>query len=192
MGLLRRWTNIHATTYRSRDQFGDEDGGEGDSAGGPKPARHGPNAWPTLIIEAGASQSRRELRNDMHWWFAASNHDVKIVILIKFKQQQRQILLEKWEELLPAIPSRPGAMTTRASAAIPAAGARLAPVLKQTITITQDIMITPPAYNVVGAPLVLSFELLFLRDPIDEEADFVVTIADLRSFGESAWALTEA
>ena len=54
--------------------------------------------WPTLVIAAGHSEPLDELHNDMRWWFRTSNHDVKIVILAKFDDQQQYILLEKWEE----------------------------------------------------------------------------------------------
>lgn len=95
MGLFFQWDDKASTRYQSRDEFGrDKDGGEGDSTGGPIPARDGRNQWPTLVIEAGVSQL--ELRNDMNWWFAASNHDVKIVVLVKLQQSRQQILIEKW------------------------------------------------------------------------------------------------
>lgn len=39
--------------------------------------------WPTLVIETGYSQSIIALRQQMRWWFTASQHRVKIVLLIK-------------------------------------------------------------------------------------------------------------
>ncbi|KAK0703538.1 hypothetical protein B0T26DRAFT_731810 [Lasiosphaeria miniovina] len=41
-------------------------------------------AWPTLVIEAGFSQSLGELHIAMRRWFSMSNHEVKIVLLAKF------------------------------------------------------------------------------------------------------------
>ncbi|KAK3359144.1 hypothetical protein B0T25DRAFT_532079 [Lasiosphaeria hispida] len=58
--------------------------------------------WPTLMIEAGDSVSLRALRMDMEWWFRASNHQVKIVLLAKLDRHGRKITLEKWVEIQPA------------------------------------------------------------------------------------------
>ncbi|KAL2174521.1 uncharacterized protein P884DRAFT_230060, partial [Thermothelomyces heterothallicus CBS 202.75] len=97
MGLSLRhaWSLIGAETFRQDHPGGNS--GEGDSTGGPRPERSR-GRWPTLVIEAGYSETLQELHNDMRWWFRASNHDVKIVILAKFYYQQRYILLERWEE----------------------------------------------------------------------------------------------
>ncbi|AEO58797.1 hypothetical protein MYCTH_2046242, partial [Thermothelomyces thermophilus ATCC 42464] len=94
MGLSHSWSLMGATTFRQDHPR--ENSGEGDSTGGPRPERT-KGRWPTLVIEAGHSETLQELYNDMRWWFRASNHDVKIVILAKFDHQQRHILLEKWE-----------------------------------------------------------------------------------------------
>src|SRR5690606_3733419 len=73
------WIPIGATTLRTHGHPGG-DGGEGDSAGGPVPEREQDGSWPTLVIEAGHSESLQRLRQDMHWWFEASNHQVKIIL----------------------------------------------------------------------------------------------------------------
>ncbi|ETS03995.1 hypothetical protein M419DRAFT_55338, partial [Trichoderma reesei RUT C-30] len=71
------------------------------------------------------------LRDDMRWWFTASDHQVKIVLLSKFDHQRQQIIIERWEE---DSQTRPGATTTRRAAAVGA----VQPVLRQSITITRD------------------------------------------------------
>ncbi|AEO63201.1 uncharacterized protein THITE_38835, partial [Thermothielavioides terrestris NRRL 8126] len=78
------------------------------------------------------------------WWFAASPHEVKIVLLAKFDHTQRKIVLEWWEE-----ETSPGPTT-------------LEPVKRQEITIRQNEAMDPVFYEVSGGPLVLGFELLFL------------------------------
>jgi hypothetical protein len=116
----------------------------------------------------------------MKWWFIASNHQVKIVLLAKFDEPRREIQLESWEEVSPV---GPGATTTRSVAA-----SRTGPLLRQTITITQNAT-SPPSYNVTtGSALVLSFRLLFLRDPGPGEGDFVISIPDLTFYAERVWA----
>ncbi|ETS06974.1 hypothetical protein M419DRAFT_106356, partial [Trichoderma reesei RUT C-30] len=124
------WKPIGRTTFRPQGHPGD--GGEGDSSGGPVSVRHGPHAWPTLVIEAGDSEPLHALRDDMRWWFSASDHQVKITLLAKFDHRLRQIIIERWEEEEAA--TRPGATTTRRAAMSGASQ----PVLKQSITITQD------------------------------------------------------
>ena len=174
MNLEEHWKSKAATTFRAREGHPGGDGGEGDSTGGPKPDRKEHAKWPTLVIEAGDSESLPQLRADMRWWFSTSNHDVKIVILAKFHHVQHSIILEKWEEEERA--PRPGAAATRWSAA-------MEPVLRQAITIT---------YHNNGDPgnpgaLVLEFRLLFLRDPGPGEADIVFSNPDLQSYAVEVW-----
>lgn len=52
----------------------------------------------------------------MRWWFSASDHDVKIVLIMKLRQNEEQIVLEKWVAVT-APPLRPGATMTRAATA---------------------------------------------------------------------------
>ena len=135
-------------------------------------------AWPTLVVEAGDSESLSELHNDMRWWFFASEHQVKIVLLAKFEHTRRALILEKWEEE-PSM-TRQGATTTRFAAT-------LQPVLRQTITITEDITTNPVTYNVARGALVLGFRLLFLRDPGPGEGDYVLSVQELQAYAEKVW-----
>lgn len=118
------------------------------------------------------------LRRDMRWWFSTSDHQVQIVLLAKFERTRCAIILEKWEEE-PSI-TRPGAMMTRHAAA-------LQPVLRQTITITQDATTDPISYNVTRGALVLGFKLLFLRDPGPGEGDFVLSVQELEKYAKKVW-----
>ncbi|KAK4244440.1 hypothetical protein C7999DRAFT_43888 [Corynascus novoguineensis] len=165
-GLYESWESIGSATFRVRGHPRG-DGGEGDSSGCPIPERAGPDNWPTLVIEAGVSESLDQLHADMRWWFSASNHDVKIVILAKFDHRQHNIILERWEE----------------------EGGMLEPVRRQEITISRDRTTDPISYHVTRGPLVLGFKLLFLRDPDPEEGegDFVISIPDLQWYAHRVW-----
>ena len=121
----------------------------------------------------------------MRWWFQASNHEVKIIILAKFNKQQHHILLEKWEE---EISSPQGAITRSRAAAILQQNGVLIPVKQQSITITRDETTNPVSYNVTRGALVLGFRLLFLRDPSPQEGDFVLSIQNLQLYAEKVWA----
>lgn len=114
----------------------------------------------------------------MRWWFSTSDHQVQIVLLAKFERTRWAIILEKWEE--ESSITRPGAMMTRHAAA-------LQPVLRQTITITQDATTDPISYNVTRGALVLGFKLLFLRDPGPGEGDFVLSVQELEKYAKNVW-----
>jgi hypothetical protein len=176
---IERWRSIGSTTFRPRGHPGG-DGGEGDSCGGPKPARNYKGAWPTLVIEAGVSESLGALRDDMRWWFSISDHQVNIILLTKFDHLHQRILVERWEE---EIQTRPSATTTRRVAASSA----VQPVLRQSITITRDP--ATDSYHIARSALVLSFRLLFLRDPGPQEGDFIISIADLQAYARDVWAV---
>jgi hypothetical protein len=45
------------------------------------------------LWEAGVSQSLGALQDDMRWWFSASDHQVKIVLLVKFDLLAKNILV---------------------------------------------------------------------------------------------------
>jgi len=183
-GTEEDWIDIGSATFRAEQGHPGGDGGEGDSTGGPWPEREGAGNWPTLVIESGHSETLPELHKDMQWWFQASNHEVKIVILAKFDDQQHHILLEKWEE---EISSPQGAITRSRAAAILQQNGVFNPVKRQSITITREETTNPVSYNVTKGALVLGFRLLFLRDPGPQEGDFVLSIQDLQLYARKVW-----
>ncbi|KAI1375429.1 hypothetical protein F4677DRAFT_454993 [Hypoxylon crocopeplum] len=168
------YESLHLQLYKQyNNNHPRGDSGEGDSAGGPNPERLGPGKWPTLVIEAGDSESLNQLRVDMRWWFSMSNHDVKIIILAKFNHRQRE------EE---------EAATIRSEATTTGRAAALRPVLRQTITISRLQESNLVSYNVTNGALVLDFRLLFLRDPGPQEGDLIITIPTLQRYTELVWA----
>ncbi|KAK3324907.1 hypothetical protein B0H66DRAFT_636439, partial [Apodospora peruviana] len=144
---------------------------EPDSAGGPDPDRAGDEDWPTLVVQAGYSESYNYLFRDMARWFVLSNHDVKIVLLVHWNRQTREITLERWEEEERSSPAREGVNVR---------------ILKcqQTIIITRHRCRGEPFGNmymeaVAGGDIVLKFSSLFLREPRGRpESDIVVTEGD--------------
>ncbi|KAK3367088.1 hypothetical protein B0T24DRAFT_581585 [Lasiosphaeria ovina] len=183
-GTEESWIDIGSARFRAEKDHPGGDGAEGDSTGGPWPERGGAGNWPTLVIESGYSETLPELQKDMRWWFQESNHQVKIVILAKFDDQQHHILLEKWEEEI----SSPQGAITRSRAAARSQNGVLNPVKRQSITITRDETTNPVSYNVTRGALVLGFRLLFLRDPGPQEGDFVLSIQSLQLYAEKVWA----
>ena len=154
--------------------------GEGDSTGGPTPERSRDSCWPTIVIEAGVSETLNMLRRTMEWWFATSDHQVKIVLLVKIVPSERTIFLEKWIEA-PVHEPREGAITR--------AAARVRPNLDQVIVLSNPTMSYDPATFVVhrGA-LRLEFDLLFLRQPDFGESDIILGIETLREYAAMVWS----
>lgn len=188
MGLKNDWKPVGSTTFRSRGHpRGDV--GEGDSSGRPKSQQHQGSHRPTLVIEAGQSQSLQSLRMDMRWWFAASHHDVKIVLLVKLNANRGEIILEKWVEPVLGL-RRQGATVTRA-----ATGAAVQPHCDQVINITRAPGITnthaagsnPASYIVTRGALRLEFDRLFLRQPDSGEGDVIIDIPSLQMFAVNVW-----
>ncbi|KAI0104836.1 hypothetical protein GGR51DRAFT_572495 [Nemania sp. FL0031] len=171
------WKPIGSTTFRSRGDFGG-DGGEGDTGGGPMPKRLPIASWPTLVIETGDSEPSSALRDDMRWWFSASKHRVKIVLLTKFDHQNQTIIIERWEEELQ---NRQVATRTRQVNW----GISLQPVLQQSIAITRDI--ATDSYHVTSGDLVLSFQLLFLKSSGRLHGDYIINAAELQAYARAVW-----
>ncbi|CAI6088792.1 unnamed protein product [Clonostachys chloroleuca] len=177
MGLEEYWQGTAAVTFKSL-HGGTK--GEGDSGGGPlNPGDSFKGKWPTIVIEAGYSMSIEALRQEMRWWFHASDHQVKIVLLMKAtllpNRQLSSLLIEKWKA--HRHPGRSGSTTTRSIS-------HLEPQLMQSIIIERNLGSTNPnaseSYTVTSGELRLAFEDLFLRPPRQGERDVVITIRNLQ------------
>lgn len=183
MDLRMHWGTYGATLHRAANG----DAAEADSSGVPALQRPGPNPWPSLVIEAGHMQSLQAMRNDMRWWFTASDHQVKIVLLAKVEIAQRLVILEKYQEAADVSAQRPGAASTRASSAV-------RPYLDQAVHIawaagTTEIF-DKSSFRITsrGSPLRLDFEQLFQREPAGPgEHDIVIRIEELQIYAWKVW-----
>ena len=193
MGLISSWMSVGGTRYPGNSTTGSS--GEGDSGGLPLPARGDSEDWPTLVFESGYSQSLISLRMKMRFWFAQSDHDVKIVILAKAfpDSREKRILIEQWQAR--GTPPRPGATTTRRSQI-------LEPVCLQTINVvwaletpydeaSVELQASAESFNVTRGPLVLDFAMCFLREPNEpNEHDFVFSDKVLQTCAARVWKLS--
>ena len=148
---------------------------EADTAYKPLPARRRDEDWPTIVFESGLSESLRRLRVDARWWLENSGGDVKIVVLISLNiaratRTLQSIRIEKWE-LAPAQRRITRSVANNPPAEVP--------------TKVQEITINPN--TVTGAPLILHFQKIFLRQPTPPEADIVFSAQDLSDFSASLW-----
>jgi hypothetical protein len=130
---------------------------------------------PTIVIEAGLSESLAKLRCDANWWLEHPGRNegkVMIVVIISIKLKDKSLRIEKWQNALA--PARP---ITRANPD---------PLIPIPIpTLIQQITITPN--GVTRAPLVLHFETIFLRQSIAPETDITFTANELAAFATYFW-----
>lgn len=141
--------------------------------------------WPTLVIETGMSESLSQLRDDAKKWFADSNGNVRIVLLVAIKACRVDI--EKWQ-LAPA--GAPTPLTRlyisslcRQNPNVPPLSP-LSPTTQQPYC-AQEIVITPQ--GIVGTPLVLNFHALYDRAPGQGETDILITSADCLKIIRRLW-----
>ncbi|KAL1966956.1 hypothetical protein VTN77DRAFT_3700 [Rasamsonia byssochlamydoides] len=146
---------------------------ESDSSWKNKRIRPNKGDWPTLVIEAGMSESLPRLRSDARWWIEHSNGRVNIVLLIWLHPTIKKIKIEKWE---------PGqAPTTRRSARPSQSNAFPTQTADITIQSNSNAIVT-------GAPLCLEFLKIFERAAIQPtEHDIILTAQDLINWATMFW-----
>ena len=176
MGMSRRdLRGSGATTFE-----GLSSSKEGDTSFKP-PCRDYEADLPTIVIEAGLSESVAKLRCDANWWLAQPGRNggkVMIVVTISIKLKDKSLQFEKWENALA--PARP---ITRAN---PNPSIQV-PTMIQQITIRPNATGAITPNEVTGAPLVLDFEKIFLRQPVAPQADFIFTANELAEFATDFW-----
>jgi hypothetical protein len=137
---------------------------------------HGAADWPSVVVECGVSQSRERLEVDANWWFENSGGQVKIVFLITFSEEKKEIHFQQWE--LVTVPDSyvsPGQPTAT----------RTYP------TIIREFDLTPGVPS--KASLMLNFEKVFLRPPAQgkgqREGDITFSRRDLEEYATHVWPM---
>ncbi|KAI5865219.1 hypothetical protein GGS23DRAFT_603850 [Durotheca rogersii] len=183
MGLGSEWAPVGATTYEKRDSVTNiiYTQGEGDSGMRPLYQRPAPGGFPTLVIEAGVTQSRSSLRMKANWWFATSENHVKIVLLVKVDFRDKSIVIEKWK----AESQNPPSVARRITRAATRAAQALTPTAVQTVTIKRAAGIGPTSPR--KGLLRLEFENLFLRQPTGNESDIILGTTELQVYASDVW-----
>ncbi|RFU34810.1 hypothetical protein B7463_g1551, partial [Scytalidium lignicola] len=161
MGISRREFKAIGST---RHHGVDASQKEGDSSYINRAIRLNPGDWPSIVIEAGYSESLPRLRNDMKWWIDRSGGEVRIVLLVKLSPITRNMVIEKW---IPRLQPRQNE------------GIQVA-----TIDITSST--NPP--TVTRDPLILEFDKVFLRpaNPPNEQ-DIQFTRQHLEQYASLVW-----
>lgn len=133
--------------------------------------------WPTLVIEAGVPESLPRLRLDAKDWFAISDGQIRIVLLLSVTKSE--ITFEKWQ-LAPV--SAPHPLTREFIDELRQQNPNIPPLIGQPASGQQAYSaqeVSAKSDQVVGDPLVLSFQALHDRPPQQEEGDIVIEREDL-------------
>ncbi|KAK5657199.1 hypothetical protein OQA88_3257 [Cercophora sp. LCS_1] len=145
---------------------------QGDSGLLPRPPRWAANHYPTLVIEAGNSESLPRLHKDKDWWFNNSppnlpQGDVRVVLLIKVYPQTKRIIVEQWHCSLRQSPS-----TTV--------------IIKQHPR--KPFSLHDSSHWVVeGAPMVIPFQEVFLRPKQGQDTDIILTNEFFADMAVKCW-----
>lgn len=186
MGLTDQLDPTGSTTCQSISGGVLEISLEGDSCREPV-QRTRSNSWPVLVIEAGCSQTMEQLRMRARAWFLSSNFEVKIVVLAKMFMSERLIKLEKWKGIQAG--DQTGFLRTCSEH-------RRTPECVHTIEITQldageePHSVSPESHRVTRGAMRLEFEELFVRPPVGEEANIIITEEELQLYASRVWATT--
>ncbi len=125
--------------------------------------------WPSFVIEVGVSQSLAMLRRDAAFWITNSDQRTRIVIVLSINRRDRQILVERWEE----VPKRRPNQSTANYSSIPG--------LMQSLTLNADVEYDGPSLEIPA-------EKLFDRLPQNiPGGEFLLTPDKLNVFNTTIW-----
>ncbi len=128
------------------------------------------DAWPSLVIEAGVSESLAMLRTDAAFWITNSDGRTRIVIVLSVNRRDRQILVERWEEDPRIRPNRSTANYSRI------------PRLIQSLTLNAGV-------TYVGLPFEIPAQKVFDNLPENiPRGEFLFTPNSLNEFNTIVWA----
>lgn len=126
--------------------------------------------WPSFVMEAGLSTASAKLQADAKWWIAESEGDVRTVLVTTVNPKKPEIVIQKWDPL--SIKQNNSEF-------------------KATPTFQHQVLLSrpegPSEIAVENGPLVLPFEDIFLRHPVNDEGDMVLTDDDLKNLANMVW-----
>lgn len=127
--------------------------------------------WPTLVMEAGFSESKPKLESGADWWIKASQGDVRTALTISVHRKTPEIVIKKWEPICTLQTSN---------------RAQFEPVLQKHLVVSNQKGQTEAV--VINGPLVLSFRDLFLRDAgRGEKEEIEFSENDIRTMAQMVW-----
>jgi hypothetical protein len=151
-------------------RFGRRGGRSKEADIGYKPrSRRRKHDWPSFVIEVGVSESLAMLRRDAAFWISNSDGRTRIVIVLSFNRRDRQILVERWEEVPRIRPNWSTANYTHI------------PGLMQSLTLNADVEYDGPSLEIPA-------EKLFDSLPQNiHGGEFLIAPDNLNVFNTSIW-----
>lgn len=137
--------------------------------------------YPTLVVETGVTESLLRLRSDALWWFANSQGDTRMILIMSIRQATQTILMEVWQLAPPGTPrlTRNIIDQFRSNSPLPMPPMVRQPAVSQQAYCIKELIITPT--TIVGAPLILPFQAIFDHPSMGNEQDIVLDTAALMS-----------
>lgn len=119
------------------------------------------NMWPTLALESGYTDSQGTLHDNAQFWLSSSGGDVKIVITLDIDRRNKHFNVRLYNR-------EPDGT-----------------INEQRVTVSQQF--GAQNASVSHAPLIVSFQNLFLRDPTGNERDIEFGVDDMRRLARGIW-----
>lgn len=173
MGLKRNCYAVGTSTYKGIGTRSKQ----GDSGLRPDPPRDFGNDFPTLVTEAGNSESLARLYKDKDWRFDNSplgglRGDVKVVLVVKVYRWTKRILLEQWYRGYQS----------------PSQTITIIPHPYHREPFSPEEQELPTNRVVTGAPMIIPPEDMFLRPRRrGAKVDFVLPERDLAMWAVGSW-----
>ncbi|KAJ5789007.1 uncharacterized protein N7518_006018 [Penicillium psychrosexuale] len=129
-----------------------------------KPAGYQPNRdvkWPTVVVEAGWSETLKKLKEDASFWLHESNQQVQVMLTIR-TTERGTITIEKWA-------------VDRNS---------VKPVQKMWIVRNRN---HDSQNHQISGSIQIPFQECYLRAKRNSETDFVMSHSDMLDIAQSVW-----
>jgi hypothetical protein len=147
-----------------------------------KPAtRTSSTSPPSIVFEAGYSETLPQLRRDAEWWLTNAPNEVNIVVLVAVRPRNKILIIEKWV----LVERKKDGQTGTASRPAP----------KFTLpTRTVEVKVEPEpkgsaTFVSKGGPLVFEFDKLMDRAPVSPETDITLSDANLAELAADLWGV---
>jgi hypothetical protein len=151
-------------------RFGHRGGRSKEADIGYKPiSREMEDDWPSFVVEVGESESLAMLRSDAAFWITNSDGRTRIVIVLSINRRDRQILVERWEEVPRRRPNQSTANYSRI------------PRLMQSLTLNADVEYDGPSLEIPAEKL---FDGLL---PQNIPGEFLFSPDNLNVFNTTIW-----
>ena len=142
---------------------GNGSGKEADSGWGPSSTEPEYTGKPTITLEVAVSESQAKFERDVGWWLSPTKGGANMTLTVKVDRRAPVLTVDKWQWVDGEI--------------------------ERTQQITMEKVNGSVVFS--GDPLVIPFNLLFLREPRDgtAEGDIVISRGEFGLFADPVWRI---